>query len=178
MLETERLTLRPWHDDDLPGALEMGSDPDIVQTLGRAMNVEEAMGLIKRQKAHQYEHGFSFWAVDLKPHGQLVGMIGLQHVRFAVPFVPAIEIGWRIVPERRSQGLATEGARAALDFGFSRLRLHEIVAMTTPDNHASRAVMQRLGMQRDLAGDFDHPLFAPGHPLRPHVLYRLRAPHS
>ena len=71
------------------------------------------------------------------------------------------------------KGLATEGARAALRFGFETLGLDEIVSFTVPANKRSRAVMERLGMQEDKAGSFEHPSIAPGSPLRLHCLYRL-----
>jgi RimJ/RimL family protein N-acetyltransferase len=48
------------------------------------------------------------------------------------------------------------------------------VSFTTPANQRSQAVMRRLGMHRDPADDFDHPSLPPGHPLRRHVLYRVR----
>src|SRR5687768_9380555 len=64
--------------------------------------------------------------------------------------------------------------RAATDYGFRRLGLNEIVAFTVPGNARSRAVMGRLGMTRDPAEDFDHSSFPEGHPLRRHVLYRIR----
>jgi ribosomal-protein-alanine N-acetyltransferase len=68
---------------------------------------------------------------------------------------------------------ATEGARAALDVGFDQNGLDEIVSFTTHGNVRSRRVMERLGMRHDPADDFDNPNVAEGHPLRPHVLYRL-----
>jgi len=74
------------------------------------------------------------------------------------------------------QGFATEAARASLEFGFETIGLAEIVSFTVPDNERSRRVMERLGMTRDPAEDFDHPRLAPGHPLRRHVLYRLARP--
>jgi len=71
------------------------------------------------------------------------------------------------------QGLAPEGARAWLDYGFSTLGLFEIVAFTFAGNAPSRRMMEKLGMIPDAQGDFEHPRLAPGHSLRAHVLYRL-----
>ena len=90
--------------------------------------------------------------------------------------MPNVEIGWRMHPRYWGQGYATEAARLALDYGFTKLRLQEIVSFTAVANVRSRAVMERLGMRRDVAGDFDHPRVAVGNPLRRHVLYRLRRP--
>jgi RimJ/RimL family protein N-acetyltransferase len=103
----------------------------------------------------------------------LIGAIGLSRVR-ELPFAPAVEIGWRLAPAYWGRGYATEAARAVLDDGFGRLGLAEIVAFTVPANRRSWRVMERLGMTRDSADDFDRPRFPEGHPLRRNVLYRIR----
>ncbi|MCY1180072.1 Acetyltransferase (GNAT) domain protein [compost metagenome] len=100
-------------------------------------------------------------------------MLGLQHVGFEAPFTPAVEIGWRLMQAHWRQGYALEAARAALRFAFEELALAEVVAFTVPANLPSQGLMRRLGMQRDEQGDFEHPRLPEGHPLRPHVLYRL-----
>ena len=92
---------------------------------------------------------------------------------FSAHFTPCVEIGWRLAHDAWGHGYATEGARAALAFGFETLRLAEIISMTTPDNARSRHVMEKLGMSRDAADDFDHPNLPPQSPMRRHVLYRL-----
>lgn len=88
--------------------------------------------------------------------------------------MPAVEIGWRLAADHWNQGYASEGARAVLDFGFTCLGLDEIVSFTVPLNLRSRRVMEKIGMTRSPAEDFDHPLAPEGHPLRRHVLYRIR----
>ena len=90
-------------------------------------------------------------------------------------FTPCVEIAWRLARPFWGRGYATEAAAAALAFAFESLRLDQVVAFTTPDNVASRRVMERLGMARDPRDDFEHPLLPEGHVLRPHVLYRARA---
>ncbi|MCY1431801.1 Acetyltransferase (GNAT) domain protein [compost metagenome] len=100
-------------------------------------------------------------------------MLGLQRVGFEAPFTPAVEIGWRLLPAWWRQGYALEAAREALRFAFEELALAEVVAFTVPANLPSQGLMRRLGMQRDQNGDFEHPRLPEGHPLRPHVLYRL-----
>jgi RimJ/RimL family protein N-acetyltransferase len=102
-----------------------------------------------------------------------VGFVGLAVPRFDSPFMPCVEIGWRLAAEHWGRGYATEGARAALDFGFQRLSLDEIVSYTVPDNVRSRRVMEKIGMTHRSDEDFDHPLLPQGHRLRRHVLYRL-----
>ena len=90
--------------------------------------------------------------------------------------MPAVEVGWRLARSAWGHGFATEAAEASLEYGFVALGLEEIVSFTATGNTRSRAVMERLGMRHDPAGDFDHPRLAESHPLRRHVLYRLGAP--
>jgi RimJ/RimL family protein N-acetyltransferase len=98
----------------------------------------------------------------------------LKDIAFTAPFTPAVEIGWRLAFEYWEQGYATEGAMAALKFGFEVLDLPEIVSIASVQNRRSRAVMERIGMHHDPKDDFDHPRVAPGHPLQKHVLYRIK----
>ena len=93
--------------------------------------------------------------------------------RFDAQFTPCVEVGWRLAREHWRLGYATEAARRALRFGFEEVGLSEIVSITSPMNLASIAVMERLGMSRNPAEDFEHPSLAPDHPLRRHVLYRI-----
>jgi RimJ/RimL family protein N-acetyltransferase len=100
-------------------------------------------------------------------------MVGLHRARAELPFAPAVEVEWRLHPNHWGHGYATEAAAASLQFGFDEAGLDEIVAYTTTLNGRSQAVMERIGMERDRAGDFDHPRLPEGSPLRRHVLYRV-----
>jgi RimJ/RimL family protein N-acetyltransferase len=102
-------------------------------------------------------------------------MVGLHRVNPALPCAPAVEVAWRLHPDHWGHGYATEGARAALGYGFGPAGLDEIIAFTTTLNVRSQAVMERIGMARDPGADFDHPRVPEGDPLRRHVLYRARA---
>jgi len=136
---------------------------------------EESDEGLDRIEAHFKKRGFGLWAAELIETRELAGFIGLSVPRFSTHFTPCVEIGWRLGARFWGKGLATEGAREAMRFGFEEVRLGDIVSFTVPGNHRSVRVMEKLGMRRDLAGDFDHPFIAAGHPLRCHVLYRLRA---
>jgi RimJ/RimL family protein N-acetyltransferase len=103
-----------------------------------------------------------------------IGYVGLWPATFPAHFTPAVEVGWRLAADQWGQGYATEGARAALEYAFGKLDFKEIVSFTSAINVRSWRVMERLGMRRDLSGDFEHPNVPEGHPLRPHVLYRIR----
>jgi ribosomal-protein-alanine N-acetyltransferase len=101
-------------------------------------------------------------------------MVGLHRVDPALPCAPAVEAAWRLHPDVWGRGFATEAASASLRYGFEVGGLEEIVAFTTTLNVRSQAVMTRVGMVRDLGGDFDHPSPPEGSPLRRHVLYRAK----
>jgi RimJ/RimL family protein N-acetyltransferase len=117
--------------------------------------------------------GYGLWAVEVPDEAEFIGYVGLALHTFEAPFTPAVEIGWRLARDYWGRGFATEAARAAVDDGFERVGLDEIVSFTATANLRSIAVMQRLGMKHDPADDFDHPRVPVGHHLRRHVLYRL-----
>jgi len=173
LLETPRLLLRPWRDTDLEPFAALCADPQVMEYFPACLNREESAALIERCRAHFAAHGFGPWALERKDCGAFIGFTGLGHIDFEVPFSPTIEIGWRLAREHWGQGFASEAARAALRCGFERLGLEEVVSFTTLNNQRSQAVMQAIGMHHDPTDDFEHPKLPAGHPLRPHVLYRL-----
>ncbi len=175
MLRTPRLILREWRDDDREPFAAMCSDPAVMDFLLPFPDRAASDAWIARMRAHNDEHGFAYWAVELPGEASLIGAVGLSWVRtLPVPFAPAVEIGWRLARAYWDRGFATEAARAARDDGFFRLDRAEIVAFTVHANRRSQLVMQRLGMQRDPDGDFAHPYIPDGHRLQRHVLYRQR----
>ena len=131
--------------------------------------------MIDRIEENFRSRGFSLWAVEIPNVAPFIGFTGLAVPAFGAPFTPCVEIGWRLAPEYWGRGYATEAARTALTYAFGTLKMPEIVSFTSVFNLRSRAVMERLGMRRDPTDDFDHPSVREGHPLRPHVLYRLKA---
>lgn len=150
----------------------MNADPRVVEFLP-ALSRAESDAAIERVEAHFTERGFGFWAVEIPSVTPFAGFVGLFVPRFEAHFTPCVEIGWRLAAPYWGHGYATEGARAALAFGFNSLKLEAIVSFTVVGNWRSRRVMERLGMQRDPAEDFEHPSLPEGHALRRHVLYRL-----
>lgn len=174
MIETERLILRPWRGEDREPFFRVTSDPRVMEFFVSTLTRAESDALVERCEAHYREHGFTFFAAELRESSELIGFIGLAHTPFEAHFTPCVEIGWRLGHEFWNRGLATEGARAALEYGFKQLGLTEIVAFTVPANRRSRRVMDKLGMTRSPADDFDHPRVPEGSPLRRHVLYRVR----
>jgi ribosomal-protein-alanine N-acetyltransferase len=173
-LTTERLLLREWHERDREPFAALNADPRVAEFLGEPMHGAASDALVERIGAHWAADGHGLWAVERVEDGAFLGFAGLAAPSFETAFTPCVEVGWRLAAAAWGHGYATEAARAALRFGFDDLDLDEIVSFTTVANIRSRAVMERLGMTRDPADDFDHPKLAEGNPLRPHVLYRLR----
>lgn len=174
MLQTQRLILREWRESDREILYQMNSDPVVMRYFEKTMTREESDAMYARLQKLTGDHGFTFYAAELRTTGDLIGMIGLGVPRFEAYFTPCVEVGWRLRPEYWGHGYATEGARASLELGFSK-GLKEIVAQTAIQNLPSRRVMERLGMKYCEGGDYDHPLVPEGHPVRRHVLYRITA---
>lgn len=168
-LRTERLILRRWRPSDREPFARMNADPEVMRYLLRTLTREESDAFIARSDAEFDVRGYGRWAVEVPGEAPLIGFVGLS----LAPFQPAPEIGWRLDRPYWGRGFATEAATAVLADGFGRLRLIEIMSWTVPANSASIRVMERLGMTRDPAGDFEHPNLPEGHPLRHHVLYRI-----
>jgi len=175
-LRTSRLLLRPWRDEDIAGFARLSADPAVMRYLAPFADRTAMDAWVAAARRHWKDHGFGPWVVELPGEAPMIGVVGLSNLRFALPFAPAVEAAWRLARPYWGQSYAYETARAAVNDGFDRLGLEEIVAFTVPANRASRRVMEKLGMTRDPAEDFDfeHPRLPPGHPLRRHVLYRLR----
>lgn len=136
-------------------------------------SMEESNASVDRCMARIKHDGFGFFAAELKSTGEFVGFIGIQKAPDYLPCAPAIEIGWRLSPKVWGQGLAPEGAKACLKYAFDVLHADEVISITTHTNTPSRRVMEKIGMIRDEAGDFDHPMITEGSPIRAHVLYRI-----
>ena len=176
VLRTGRLILRPWRDEDLAPFAAMNADPTVMRYFPSTLDRAESDAMVGRVRLHFATRGFGLWAVEVPGVTPFAGFVGLSVPRFEAPFMPCVEIGWRLAPECWGKGYATEAAKASLAFGFETLKLAEIVSFTVVANAPSRRVMERLGMHHEPADDFDHPSIAAGDPLRRHVLYRLRAP--
>lgn len=171
ILHGPRVSLRPWRDTDLEPFAILNADPRVMAFLPAPLTRDEAAAMMARMQARLARQGWGHWALDVG--GRCIGFIGLSAPTFEAHFTPCVEIGWRLAHEAWGHGYATEGAQLALDHGFERLGLDEIVSFTTVANLRSLRVMERLGMTHDPADDFGHPRL-PGHPLQPHLLYRLR----
>ena len=168
---TERLLLRRWREEDREPFFQMCQDADVMRYLLPITDRAASNAFIDRLESHFDTNGFGMCAAERRDTGEFIGIIGLQIPRIAITPEPCIEAGWRLCRSAWGQGFAREGAAAAIEAGFSRLGLPEIVAVTAIQNERSWRVMERLGMQRD-AKTFAHPALAADHPLSEHFLYR------
>lgn len=174
-IRTARLLLRRWRESDRAPFAALNADPAVAAQLAGPLSAERSDALMARIEEGFGRHGFGLWALELAHTGTFLGFTGLSVPTFQAPFLPAVEVGWRLTPAHWGSGYATEAARVALRYGFSDAGLDEIVSFTAESNLRSQAVMRRLGMTSEAAEDFDHPVLPVGHRLRRHVLYRLSA---
>jgi ribosomal-protein-alanine N-acetyltransferase len=168
-----RIRLRRWRDEDREAFAAMNSDARVMEFFRSRLSRIESDAMVDRIQKHFGEHDFDLWAIEVSGVAPFIGFAGLAVARFSAHFTPCVEVGWRLAFEHWGRGYATEAARLALGYGFGTLALSEVVSFTSATNQRSRAVMERLGMRRDPAEDFDYSALPEGHPLRRHVLYRL-----
>ena len=173
IIETERLILRTWKEEDTKPYFDINQDPKVIEFLWGPLTLEQVTDFISVQNKQQEQRGYTLWAVELKSTHALMGFIGLKYTDWEAHFTPAVEVGWRLGSQYWGNGYATEGAKAAVEYGFNKIGLTEIVSFSVPANIKSIKVMERIGMQRDLEGDFVRPNVTIDSPLLLHILYRI-----
>lgn len=176
MIETDRLTLRAWREEDAPAMAELGRDARVMTFLGPLTGPAEAQQLVAGQQLNQSVFGHCFWAMERRGDRRLLGYCGLNPGPKDTPVADDIEIGWKLTYDAWGQGFAREAATAALAWAWANTARERVMAMTVPANRRSWGLMERLGMTRVPGGDFDHPALAPGDPLRRHVTYAIDRP--
>ncbi len=172
--QTKRLILRNWRESDLLPFSTLNGTPEVMEYMPGILTKPESDALAFKIKNSLERLSFGLWAVEVKTDGNFIGFVGLSRPTFDAHFTPCIEIGWRISLEHWGKGYATEAALKATELGFEKFGLNEIVSFTAPNNQRSRRVMEKLGMLHNPIEDFNHPKLPNGHPLKPHVLYRLK----
>jgi RimJ/RimL family protein N-acetyltransferase len=176
-LETERLILRDWREDDLDALHRINSDPAVMATIGPLQDRETTRAALGRLMARSVNDGHTFWALERKSDERMIGFCGVA--RGTVPHIAdEIEIGWRLASDSWGQSYAREAAEAALTWFFENRPGRRICAITSVKIFRSWGLLERLGMRRDSAMDFEYagPGIADDSPLKPHVTYWLDAP--
>ena len=175
--ETERLILRNWRESDRTEYLATCNTEAVTAHLNGPANAEDIDAAFARIAKSQDEHGFSFWAIERKTDGALLGYCGLRICDdLDRPVHGNVEIGWRLREDAWGQGYAHEAAQAALDWAWANLDVARIVSLTVPANEPSWRLMERLGMTRRPELDFAHPRFPVDHPLSRHITYVIERP--
>jgi len=145
MLETVRLRLRGFRDDDLDTLARWNADPRLYRYLsGRPLTRDETADAMAHWDRHWLSHGFGLLAVEDRETGALIGRSGVAYHRLW-PDDP--EVGWKIDPARWGQGLATEAGAACVRWAFVELGFERVVSICLPANAASRRVMAKLGFR-------------------------------
>jgi RimJ/RimL family protein N-acetyltransferase len=173
-IETARLLARPWRAGDHESWAAINADPEVRRYYWPALltreQSDEGIAFCER---HLAQHGFGFVAVERKGDGALIGGLGFSWAAPEVPNGPHVEIGWIFGREYWGQGLAYEAAYAGLTWARQHVPAPEIIGYTSAINTPSRRLMEKLGMQCNPADDFEDTSVPEGHPLRPHVIYRI-----
>jgi RimJ/RimL family protein N-acetyltransferase len=172
MIETERLRLRDWREEDIEPFIRLTNTGPVMRWLGGVKPADEHRDIIRdRIMRWQSERGFTFWVVERKADDALLGFCGIKLADGeGSPIAGEYEIGWRLREDAWGQGYAKEAASASLDFAFDRLGAEQVVAITFAGNEASWGLMERLGMRRRAELDHDDPRFPD---LNPTIVYSI-----
>ena len=171
-VETDRLILRQWKDSDYANFALLTASQAVMKYFPNTLTKEQSNAGVDLGKSSIESKGYGFWAAELKHTKEFIGFIGINDPGDSMPFSPCIEIGWRLAQKFWGRGLASEGARASLQFAFTKLGLSEIVSFTPVLNHNSEKVMQRIGML-NTTQNFLHPGLNKDHELAEHLLYKI-----
>lgn len=172
-IETERLVLRGWRDEDVEPLLTICQDPAVMRYLGPPQTRDEIEQAIAHQEAQRAHLGHCYWAVWHKDAQELIGFCGLSAGPPGTPIEGLIDIGWRLRADRWGHGFAQEAAQASLKWGFKNLDINSIWSITVSANSRSWKLMERLGMRRHPELDFDHPALPQDSPLIAHITYSI-----
>lgn len=171
---TERLTLREWAPDDGDRFYNIMNTPAVMRHLGGVQDRATWEAALDRILGFQRQYGHTFWIVERREDGQLIGFCGLKRVNAeGTDLVGEFEVGWRLRESAWGHGYAKEAAIAALDLGFGRFAAPRIVALTIPANRSSQGLMERLGMTRRPDLDFIDPRHGPD--LNPTIVWSIAA---
>lgn len=175
-LETERLILREWRDEDRPDFAAMNADPEVMRYFPALMTKEQSDSLVDRIAGHFRKHGFGLWALEEKASRDFLGFTGFQTTPPHIPVPGELEIGWRLARSHWRRGLTFEAASACLDWIWCNTEWPRIVSFTAECNEPSWRLMAKLGLEPRPELAFDHPALEEDSPLRRHVVYAKDRP--
>ncbi|MBV7265617.1 GNAT family N-acetyltransferase [Erythrobacter ani] len=162
--ETERLILRDWCEEDWAEFWQGTNTPAVMRWLGGVLDEKGMADARARLESYRAEHGHTFWAVERKSDGAILGFCGLKRCNQQGGPIGMMEAGWRLREDAWGHGYAKEAAIASLDLAFGRFDADEAIAITVNGNAPSWRLMKRLGMRRredldfvDYSWDVDDP---------------------
>ena len=171
-IETDRLVLRDWREEDWPRFFAATNTPAVMRWLGGLLDDDGMAATRARVEGCAAANGFCFWVVERKADGEILGFCGLKRADAPGSSVTgAMEAGWRLREDAWGQGYAKEAAIATLDAAFAKFGADEVVALTIVENAASWGLMERLGMRRRPELDYADTRFEP--PTRDHIVYSI-----
>lgn len=170
-IDTPRLCLRDWQEDDIATFAQMNSDQSVMEYFPNRLSYQQTVAFYERIRDELNRCGYGLYALVQKTSGSFIGYTGFHNVTATVDFAPAVEIGWRLCRAAWVQGHATEAAKACLEYAKTNLDFKEVVSFTSLSNKRSERVMQKIGMSR--IKEFDHPQIPVDNPLCRHVLYQI-----
>jgi ribosomal-protein-alanine N-acetyltransferase len=146
LIETERLLLREFVEDDAEAFHAFNSDPEVMRHTGEAPweSVAQARQMIRNYPDYR-RHGYGRWAVVFKPDDRVVGFNGLKYL----DDLDEVDLGYRFLPEYWGRGIATESSLAVVRHGFETLELARIIGLVLPENPGSIRVLEKVGMRYD-----------------------------
>ena len=171
-LETQRLKLRQWTAEDYEAFAKLNADPKVMEYFPSTLTKIQSDVMASTLKALISQNAWGFWVLEEKETGLFVGTLGLHEPTDNLPFLPCVEIGWRLSSEHWGKGYATEAGQEVLKFAFEVLELEEVLSFTAVVNKRSSSLMERLGM-KNAYENFEHVALPVGHRLREHVLYKI-----
>lgn len=171
VVETERLLIRHYKEEDFPAFVEMNANEEVMHHFPNCLDEKESRELFDKINSRIEESGKCFWAAELKENNDFIGFIGLSEPNFEADFIPCTEIGWRLRRKYWGKGYATEGAKACLEVGWNDYGLDEILSFAVKGNLPSIHVMKKIGMQH--VKNFMHPALEQWPEIQECVLYRL-----
>ncbi|MCF2875104.1 MULTISPECIES: GNAT family N-acetyltransferase [unclassified Tenacibaculum] len=171
LFTSNRLGFRNWTDSDLDALHEINSNPEVMRYFPTILKKEQTLDFIHRMQKQFNEKKLCYFAVEIIETKEFIGFIGLSEQTYAADFNPSIDIGWRLHPNFWGKGYATEGAKRCLEYGFSQLKLKEIVSVAPIVNTPSIIVMEKINMKK--VKEFKHPLLGNFPKIEACVLYKI-----
>lgn len=146
VIETPRLRLRTYRESDLAPLAAMSADPEVMRYLGGVRSAAHVAERARASEAHHRATGLGFLPIERRADGAFLGLAGVSPVEW---YPDDLEVGWRLHPDHRGRGYATEAGAAWIDRAFALTDAPRVISVADVPNRASHAVMERLGMRRD-----------------------------